>query len=430
MNKFFDIFNNTSKIPKEKINTCTFEILKNENLNRSRFTVNSISAIGWWPDEILRFLEVNMLVYIGFIQSYPQNPGIFDVALRNAIIYMNQPPYCNDNIICKLIKYDNMIIKNNYWTYVMEEDNCYMYEVEDRNRSVNENKHYLLLNAVVKLLSYDNITYDGLILKDEYIKLLYMYVTIYKIKNLHSMIDDILRKIIRSILDNNLLDIYMPDYFSGLLSHDYKYIINMSKKSGDSNLINKIYIFNDILLYALYRTISISYIFNSHKSKFTPYDMSNETELNIFDNKDYKQYKKYYGYNPTRCLSRIIYVYNLYVNRLSTGYNTIKMTKEINNFNLLIKSSESEKINRSITPRYIFSKSAEINDNSLICSVDPNCNMKSIECKKKDINIESGQIFTIYDGTLNIISPRKKDGNKIYSHKKRSASINYISTKK
>jgi len=341
---------NSENILNDYDNPAKLARLKNEKLDRARFKISDIATIGWWPDEMIKFIEVIRLMYRSFIQSIPKKPDKFDIPLRNAILFMNQDPYCKNNEIKKYIFHHSTIIRENYWTKVMEEDNCLMDDYEDRFRSSKklEDKHYLLFRACTQLLQYPDISYGDVKIKDEYIKDLYVYVSLYKIKIMLPVLDEAFRKLIRGLLDNDLREIQIPELLGKIIMIDYTEILNFALKSKNNDVINNVYIIHDILLYGLYRSTQVHFVFNSQKSTFNPYNMNSHTSLNIFSL--YEDYKKIFD---THVINRISYVYNVYVQRLENGYKNVKLIIKTNDFNTLIQSSNGITKNRTITPRYM-----------------------------------------------------------------------------
>lgn len=324
--------------------------IEKQDLSRSNFSIRVISEIGWWPDEMLVYIEINRLIYINFMQPYLNNPSIFDNSLRNIMYFMNQKPYSKDDYINKFIKSGQTNIPDNYWLNIVNEDNCYMGEYEDRARSKNtEAKHFNLLKAVMKILEYKKIEYDGLTLKDEYITKLYIYVSIYLMKNMMAMIDEILRKLIISALENKLIEFHLPDIFISLVNDEIKNkILNYAKKSKDKDLLNSVYLLKDILLYASYSTIQFDHIFNGKKIFKNGY-INKNSNLSPFSTDTNKKYIKYFKDNN---IKRINCVYQIYVEKLAQKKNKDQLVlKSSDNFEILLK--ESSEVQRHISsPRY------------------------------------------------------------------------------
>lgn len=396
--------------------------IKKQDLRRNIFSIEVISKIGWWPDEMLRHIQIGRLIYISFMQNYLNEPSIFDRPLRNAIYFMNQKPYCEDNIISKFIKNNSTEISDNYWLKVVQEDNCYMGEYEDRKRSTDtEAKHFNLLKSIMKLLKYKEIKYDNLLLNDEYIKLLNIYVSIYLLKNMLAMIDEILRKLIISALENNVVELYLPDIFINLINDDIKKnVLYYAKRSKNQELLNRVYLIKDILLYASYSTLEFDHIFNGKKSQNGDYIINN-AYLSFLSMEKNKKYRKYFKKEAVR---RIECVYRLYMDKLARKQNHEKLVmNNSDNFELL--QEESDRLNRSrsntITPRYVDTSKTKTNRNNYMLSSHKfSYDMDDI------INNDITPIFPVDDDD----SQSNDDNAKIKKHKKfRSTSVNDFTSK-
>lgn len=334
-----------------KLSNKDLETLRSQNYDRSNFNYETLSKIGWWPDEILKFVEINRLSYIEFIQIFNNKCSMFDIPIRNAIYFMNQIPYCNDDQIRKFIKHRTTDISDNYWNKVVDEDNCYMEGLESRNRSNNENQHYYLLCALIKLISYKNISIDNLILKPEYIKKIKIFIAIYHLKNAHSMIDDILRTILQSCINKETnLDIYLPKIFYDMNSDIDKKILLYARSTSDNDLMNRSYLFRDIILYAVYKTTQFSFVYNYYND-FINNNILSDFKDNYITPFNHSKYLSLFTLND---IKRIEYVYLNLNDKIINKQQKTKLILENIDFTKLIEKNESLTSNRPriLTPKY------------------------------------------------------------------------------
>jgi len=339
---------------------------KRQNLDRDQFGYSVLSDISWWPDEILLFLEVLRISYQDFINPYMSTANTFDTSIRNAIYFMNQKKYNKIPDIEKFVKCGNFEIPDNYLNLVISEDNCYMHELEERKRSVNETKHYLLSRALDKLISLGGI-YDGdLVFKKEHESAVRMYLIIYNIRNAYAVVDDTLRLLLRAALDKNKMDIQIYNFVYDLINDlDERVITHLYSGLSWSNpdldggpelnnkLFGKIYIFRDLLLYTLHNSLNFNHTF-TFKRDITRNLDGIEALSPLRNNK----YNKFFN---DEVVNRIEYVYKYYLGILAEKFR--KNEKLLNGTDFDSLRNESDKSN-ILTPRYTFKSGITQNERS------------------------------------------------------------------
>ena len=312
----------------------TLKYFKEQNFSRENYSYNMLSSINCWPDEILLYLEILRLAYLDFINFYNLNANMFDVAIKNAAYFMFQSNYSKLPNIAAYIKYGDYKIPNNYWIHVVNEDNCYMHELEDRVRSPNEHKHYLLFKALKELIELVPIKDDDNILKKEYEDLIKIFISIYHLKNAYAIVDDICRNILDACIKNNDVELSLQKIFKDIIVDINTVILYYSRKSNDQHLINSIYIFQNIILHGLYTTTQFQFVFNLRRT-----DINNDQTNNLtpFTSPEYNLLFK----NDT--ISNIEYVYTYFLKILNTKNYKNKIISEINDFEIIQK--EINKLN-------------------------------------------------------------------------------------
>lgn len=288
MNKLYDLLNvnvisrgrnRSSSVPvkpsfhvEEAKDTISY--FEKQDLSRSRFDYDTLVDVLWWPDLILTFLKINRLAYIEFIHSYTSRSQIFDKPLREAVYYMQHRKYCKLPEISAYIKLDDMNIPDHYLIKVVNEDNCYMHELEERHRSPNENKHYLLIKGLMKLITLGPIGDESSLLDKESEKLVRIFLLVYKIKNQYAVVDDTLRKILKSALQGFKLMMMLPKYFREMITELDETVKSVLRSFRDDRLYTKIYIFRDLLIYAYQQTSEFERVFTGTKNEsFSPEDI-------------------------------------------------------------------------------------------------------------------------------------------------------------
>ena len=329
--------------------TKDLDTLRQCDYDRSKFNYTFLSNIGWWPDEILKYAEINRLSYVEFRQVFDNKSDMFDRSIRNAIYFMNQDPYCEDKIIKEFISGRTTDISDNYWNRVVEEDNCFMDGLEDRNRSKDENQHHKLLQSLIKLLTYKTIEADGLLLKSEYIDKIKIFIAIYNLKYQYNMIDDALRNILYASIIKEEIVLYLPLIFYMSYIELKDTILIYANSTHDQDLMNRAYLYKDLLSYALYKTTQFGYVYNKyddfvtfnnlpdfHENYITPFGHSKF--INMFTNDDIK---------------RIEYVYLNYHNKLMNKQQKDKLIiQNIDFTKLLEKNEDIASRPRILTPKY------------------------------------------------------------------------------
>lgn len=235
--------------------------LRSKDLTRKNFNYDQIAKLGWWPDKILKFIEVLRIGYNEFIQVYISSPDIFDVPIRNAIFFMNQKKYNKMGNIIKFLRNGNYEISDSYLLKVLNEDNCYFGEFEIRKRSDQESKHYLLFKALTQLLKCGTISDEDFTLKQEYETLLRLYVIIYNVKNAYSMLDDLMRNLLGHFVEGTSLDIPLVFTIYGLIKDVEETTFEHIKKIRDTMALTKVCILRDILLFALNELIQFNSVY-------------------------------------------------------------------------------------------------------------------------------------------------------------------------
>lgn len=338
------LYNNNNNIKLSDSIDC----LRNQDYKKKFFNYDMIKSIGWWPNEILEFIEINRLHYFKFIQYFEMNASIFDISLRNAIYFMNHPPYCNLGDIPKFLQHRTTNISDNYWNKVIEEDNCYMEGIEDRNRSDHENQHYYLLKALISLMNNDDISIDDLNLKNEYYNNIYLFIGLYHLKNMSAMIDNMFRKILYSSLNNDdTTGLFIPKIIFDL-SNEIKYkVLYYAKLSKHQFFIDISYMFYDLLLYILWKSSLCSQTFiGTNNLHYHLYKKYNKNINNIID-EDF--YIKTFSYNSRE---RIYHVYNTFKRKYNIIQTKQKVILNADNFSELLNSNKVIKNNLISTPKY------------------------------------------------------------------------------
>nr|QBK90286.1 MAG: hypothetical protein LCPAC102_01990 [Pithovirus LCPAC102] len=344
----------------------TYSYLRYQNYDRSLFSYKLLSSIGWWPDEIIKFIEIFRLAYVEFIQSFSNKASIFDTPIRNAIFFMTQRKYSKRSIISKFIKNKSNNIEDNYLNLVIQEDNCYMDEYEDRNRSSTENKHYLLLRAIQELLTLSPIEYEDYKLKKEYEDKLKVFIIIYELKNMYAMIDNILRSSLCTFLecDDEGPTINLTILFDGFINETIdtkllKYIRSCenNKKKYMKNIFNSSYLFRDLILYGLYKSIQFRDVFDIHISYEKLSEFNEVKYINIF---------------TMTVIHRIEYIYKSFLDKLNYQKTRQQLILNGDTFTELMKNKNINDINIPISPKYTreYQNNDSINNAFPIFTVD------------------------------------------------------------
>lgn len=322
----------------------TIEHFKLQNLSREKFSYEILSEICWWPDEILIMLEILRISYTDFINSYTSNSSIFDVPIRKAVFFMHQSKYNNVAEISKYLKNGNYEIQDNYFNRVICEDNCRMYELEDHKRSANEQKHYYLARALAKLLTFSPLSEGDMVLAKEYEDLVRNYVCLYTIKNLYAVIDDTLRNVLKSAIDNVKLGISLDKFFHDIILDLDKQVCKELKHLNDDQLFTRTFMLKDLLLFAQYSTAQFNFVYNFKR------DMSKDSEIHTIS-----QLTPMESYSP-ETNERIQYVYKYYLSILRDQYNkeSIILENPDADYETIVEKT-NQIINRPrvTTPRYL-----------------------------------------------------------------------------
>ena len=320
----------------KKYDSINISYFKSLDLSRKNFKYEILKQVGWWPDEILTFLEILNISYLEFINDYMNTSDIFDTAIRNTIFFMHQKKYNKQSDIRRYLKHGNYEIRDNYLNQVLSEDNCYMYELEDRERSPNEEKHYLLFKALQQILKSVPISDGDTILKSEYEMLIRKYVMVYKLKNAYAVLDDHLRKILNEMINGETYHEKLSGLIEGLLEDVMAEILPHFIIVNDNKIYDKINIYRDILLFALHKTLQFDHVFNLEDNLLSPFGND--------------KYKVLFSDNTT---GRIQYVYGYYLNILSEKEKKNQIIESNEDFNDIIHKIKTEtSTEKIISPRY------------------------------------------------------------------------------
>lgn len=311
------------------------EYFRSQDLSRDNFSYSTLASICWWPDEILLFVEILSLAYNEFINIYRSNSSSFDEAIRTAIYFMNQKPYSNEPRISRFIHHGDFKIVDNYLSTVIAEDNCYMREIEDRKRSSNEHKHYLLAKALETLLTLAPIRDGDNMFKKEHEELVRMYVTIYNLKNMYAMLDDTLRTGLSMCLEDMDTGINLSVTFDELLEEfDARILVNI-REHYDEQLFTRALIFRDLLLYGYHSTSQFNH---------------------IFDQRSLKKDNRTLFYQPLitdKATKRIEYVYKYYLSQIRAREKKTAIVSTTDKFEEMVSKINDDNIMSIVSPRYI-----------------------------------------------------------------------------
>lgn len=233
---------------------------KSQDLSRSQFDTSLILELKWWPDEIVAFLDVLERGYIDFISCFESSDS-FDEPLRNVIFYMMQKTYSKYPDIGRFVRHNDHSIPDRYVSVMVAEDNCRMYDLEVRERSKNEQKHYLLVKALTEILQYTPIHHDRYKLEAKQETALRGYLIIYTTRKCYAAVDDLLRSILHSVMRESHPIIDLLDILEDLAS-EFQEMINKQIRYIDEKLFNKVFILQDLLNYAIRRIKQCNAVFN------------------------------------------------------------------------------------------------------------------------------------------------------------------------
>lgn len=315
----------------------SLSFLCTQNFNRERFPYKLLMETQWWPDEILEFIQVCRISYIEFINSFSNEAEVFDEPIRNLIFYMIKKPYSLIPTISKYVKNGRYEIPDKYLNYVIQEDNCYMDEYEERSRSKQETKHNTLCRAIEKMLSISPIKYNKYKLDQIDIDFLRIYIIIYNLKSMYVVTDNILRSTLKNFLINGYSLEPLQHYFnnlrsdidSSILDHLHK-LRNISTSYCARRIFHCLHTFRDLINYGHYRTSVFRSVFDLKRPS--------PTELDAFD---------------SEMVNRIHIVYCYYSEKLEIQQKRQTMIlKDSTNFSELMKSKYGENNTASISYKY------------------------------------------------------------------------------
>ncbi len=266
---------------------------------------------------------------------------------------MQQGNYSKIREIEAFNKTGGLHVTENYFNTVKMEDNCYMAEIEDRQRSKSETKHYLLFKALVSLLNTlqsGPIIYDQFYLTDEYIKSIRIYVSIYDLKIRYAVIDETLRKMLKALLQGDTLS---PSIILYLFLIDTRnevkdFIEPHVKRTLDDSLLTYLYTFMDILSFIIYECLQFKHIFT------------------CTDNSSFLDYTNEDPILSISVIERIQKAYGVFNIRLKEAEQRDSIVLRTDSFTDLIKCSKMDSIQiiptrpLKYTMKYIIEKDTEI----------------------------------------------------------------------
>ena len=351
----------TTQLEPVKVNNdASYTSLKKRNYDRRKFTYDTLNYVEWWPDKIMEYIDVLRIAYVNFIQSFSNKASLFDTPLRNSIYFMSQYKYSEIKEISDFIKNHNTSICDKYLNVVIHEDNCYMDGLEDRFRMPDEKKHAALLKAVEKLLSLEPIEHNGIMMDPDYIILLRIYIVIYDLKNNYAKLDSILRNSLMLCLTNEHAGPGLSFTFLTILEGqiDNGILLQLRKCKNIKKHFNKIfnctYLFRDLILYGLYKTLQFKDIF----------DQNDTYRTTIFLNNNYK---KIY---TDDVIERLEIIYDRYVKKLNSRNQQNKLLLNNSDFEDLIKKKQYDISEMEVTPKYSLKKSIGTSEKFPIFTVD------------------------------------------------------------
>lgn len=333
---FFDFLQNRKrkeeldKLDKETANIAIHEVeeknarygierLKKYNLTKPNFSVVRVRELKLWPDDLLKFIQVNRLAYLDLMQTYSDYSNKFDESILNIVSYFKTQK--NIKEVNEFLKIQRRKIPNNYWTALTDESNCYMYQIEgeDRERSSEENKHYRLLRAIRKCISngYDDPLLKGLLI-------------LFDLRQAHSQVDEFVRKLLFEFIENH--DVVFDIYFilSEMKDEMNEQLLNYSD-CNDEELITKLKYFIDILGYICYKMLIFEETFQDNPKNF------DEVLLE---------------YTPTK-LKSIGYVYTYFWERVESKDKQTILFKSGSGFNTIYNVTKIATRSITKTPKYL-----------------------------------------------------------------------------
>lgn len=334
---------------------ATLQFLKKQDLSRRRFTYEQILDIGIWPDKILRYVEILRLSYLEFMNYYSSNASMFDDAIKSAIFFMQQGKYKDIKDIDSFNESGGLPILDDYFNIVKMEDNCYMSEIEDddRKRSKLEGKHYLLFRALVALLSTtstSHIIYDQFYLKEEHVRSIRIYVSVYDLKIRYAVVDETLRKVLKAILQGDTLSpgIILSQFLMDTRNENMIFVEPYIKRTLDDNLLTYLYTFIDLLSFIVYESLQLKYILTS------------------IDNDTFFDYTSDDIYLTSSVIERIQKAYANFNSRLKEAEQRNSILLRTDSFTDLLKDVKFDKVQDipsrplKYTMKYIIDKDSDI----------------------------------------------------------------------
>ena len=137
----FDKIVSKIAIDTEEPDSWSYESLATQDLTRSNFKYEKLVELGWWPDKLLKFIQVNRLAYLDVMHLYDKYTSLFDRPLRIFIAWVKANNKLPPDLAASrktLMTIKGNIIPDRYWNHVLHEDNCYMYQFEEHERHEDE----------------------------------------------------------------------------------------------------------------------------------------------------------------------------------------------------------------------------------------------------------------------------------------------------
>lgn len=256
------------ELAEKPIDEKSTSFFRSQDLSRARFSYEILSETSWWPDEILLFLEILHVAYTDFINTYLANGSMFDLPIKKATYFMFLGCYQKYSDISRYVSQGDYRINDSYLNQVVHEDNCYMYELESRPRSINEGKHFLLTQALEKLMSLAPISEGDQLLGKENEQVVSIFLCVYNLRTIYCTTDSLLRSHLVSLLKGRSpIGGSLILYFRDILEDIEGKLLSQMKLYYDATLFNNICIFRDLILFARYATAQFHHVF-SFKRQF------------------------------------------------------------------------------------------------------------------------------------------------------------------
>lgn len=396
--------------PPVELDIKSLEYFRNRDLSRTAFSYDILIDAGWWPDKILLFLEILRVAYTNFITPYTNNGTIYDEPIRTATWYFHDPKYRDEPAVKQYRQIGNYEIPKDYLNKVISEDNCYMYEIESRPRSSNEQKHYYLVTALTRMLDAGQIVVKDKPLprEDEYA--VRIFCSVIRLKQAYNIVDDTLRNILSGAINGVKLAMDLPSYFSNLIREIDETVMCKIKKVMDEQFFNYANIFRDLLLYALHEVIMFSHVMGCKQ-------IIDDAKAPIVRLTPYAEYKFFTG----DTIERIEYIYKIFVSQLiernvrSKYAVTSLTTSNYETYQKMMKEVDDSVAALALVPPKYFKRHFHVEDEdfrafTVTTFVDTPSHINQEAKDSKEIKDETtstvdSTVSTVVDG---LVSPRKR----------------------